>query len=186
MSRSILVAEANCTGCRSCELACSGFKEGQFIPERSRIHVIQDSLEGWSRPAVCLQCDDPMCLPVCPAAAISLSETPDGDRVVAVDVELCISCRRCVAACPVGEMDFAPGLKAFKCDLCGGSPQCVQFCFYGCLSFVELSEAERAKRAKKVGRLLNRMAAEIAKRDLYRRRRDSSLRASIVAEAHPQ
>jgi hypothetical protein len=47
-------------------------------------------------------------------------------------------------------------------------------------------EAERAKRSKKVDRLLNRMAMEIAKRDLYRRRRDSSLRAAGVAEAPPK
>jgi anaerobic carbon-monoxide dehydrogenase iron sulfur subunit len=145
------------------------------------MHVIQDSLEGWSRPAVCLQCDDPMCLPVCPAEAISASETPEGDRVILVDAARCISCRRCVAACPLGEMDFAPRLKAFKCDLCGGSPKCVEFCFYGCLSFIELSEAEQAKRSKKVDRLLNRMSGELAKRDLYRRRRDSSLRAAGVA-----
>ena len=112
-----------------------------------------------------------------------MSETPEGDRFVAVDVERCNGCRRCVAACPFGEMAFAPGAKAFKCDLCGGSPKCVEFCFYGCLSFVELSEAERVKRSKKVDRLLNRMVGEIAKRDLYRRRRDSSLRASNVAEA---
>jgi len=183
MSRSILVAEANCTGCHSCELACSGFKEGQFIPEHSRIRVIQDALEGWSRPALCLQCDDPMCMAVCPVGAVSMTETPEGDRVVAVDAKQCIGCRRCVVACPVGAMDFAPGLKALKCDLCGGSPKCVQFCFYGCLHFVELSQAERAQRSKKVERLLNRMAAAIAKRDTYRRRRDSSLGAARVAQA---
>ena len=37
-----------------------------------------------------------------------------------------------------------------KCDLCGGSPVCVDFCFYRCLKFVELSDEDYQKRVKKI------------------------------------
>jgi carbon-monoxide dehydrogenase iron sulfur subunit len=183
MGRAIVIDEKKCTGCRSCELACSGFKEGEYIPERARISVITDALEGWSRPTVCLQCEDPMCLAVCPADALTKTETPDGDRLILLDRDSCIGCRRCMVACPVGAIDFFPKLKAIKCDLCGGAPKCVQFCFYGCLHFVDLSEQEDAERTKKVSRLFNRTSAEIAKRDTHRRRQDASLRASQVTPA---
>lgn len=186
MGRAIVINEGNCTGCRSCELACSGFKEGEYIPERARIRVINDPLEGWSRPTVCLQCEDPMCLPVCPSGAITKTATPDGDRLILLDRDTCIGCRRCMVACPVGAIDFFPKLKAVKCDLCGGSPKCVQFCFYGCLHFVELSEREDADRSKKVYTLFNRASAQIAKRDTFRRRRDASLRAAQVTPAPPE
>lgn len=180
MGRAIVIDEKKCTGCRSCELACSGSKEGQYIPERARITVMNDALMGWSRPTVCLQCEDPMCLPVCPTGALSKTETPDGDRVIILDRDTCIGCRRCMVACPVGAIDFFPKLKAIKCDLCAGAPKCVQFCFYGCLRFIDLSEEEDAERAKKIYRLFNRASTEIAKRDTHRRKLDSSLRASEV------
>jgi len=85
-----------------CELACSSSKEGLFIPERSRIRVISDALEGWSRPAVCLQCDDPMCMAVCPVQAISKTETAEGDPFIQIEGDKCIGCRRCEKACHRG------------------------------------------------------------------------------------
>jgi carbon-monoxide dehydrogenase iron sulfur subunit len=178
MGRTIVIDEKKCTGCRACELACSGSKEGEFIPERSRIRVIGNALEGWSRPAVCLQCEEPMCLPVCPAEAISKTKTPQGDAVVQIDREKCIGCHRCMVACPVGAIEFFPRLKTVKCDLCGGSPKCVEFCFYGCLHFKDLTPEEEARRSKKVKTLFNNAAVEIAKNETYRRRRDFSLEAS--------
>ena len=181
MGRVIVIDEKNCTGCRSCELACSGFKEGQFIPERSRVRVISNAFEGWSRPTVCPQCEEPMCMAVCPVQAISKMKTPDGDPLIYLDQDKCIGCHRCMVACPVGAIEFFPKLKAVKCDLCGGAPKCVQFCFYGCLHFIDLSAEEQAKRSKQINSLFNRAAVEIAKREACRRRRDSSLEASQIA-----
>jgi carbon-monoxide dehydrogenase iron sulfur subunit len=185
MDRRIVINADNCTGCRSCELACSASKEGEFIPERSRIRVIGNVLEGWSRPAVCLQCEDPMCMSVCPVQAISKTKTPEGDHLVEIDREKCIGCHRCMVACPVGAIDFFPKLKTVKCDLCGGSPKCVQFCFYDCLHFIELSETERAQRSKKINSLFNRASIEIAKQEVYGRRKKYSLEASKVTPPPP-
>jgi len=178
--RVLTIDAENCTGCRMCELACSSFKEGEFIPERSRIRVVADALEGWSRPAVCLQCEDPMCMAVCPVQAISKKKTPEGDHVVVVNAKTCIACGRCVVACPFGAITLFPKSKAIKCDLCGGSPRCVEFCFYGCLHFVELTEAEYVRRTRKITALTNKSAREIAKREPFERRAAFSLEASRV------
>jgi Fe-S-cluster-containing hydrogenase component 2 len=187
MGRTIVINEQNCTGCRFCELACSSFKEGQFIPDRSRIRVVHNTLEGWSRPAVCLQCEEPMCLAVCPVQAISRTKTEAGDHLIYQDPEKCIGCHRCLVACPVGAIAFFPKLKSIKCDLCGGSPRCVEFCFYDCLHFVELSEEEREKRNRKIKTLFNRAAVEISNREVsWRRGRFSSDAAAVVPPGPPR
>ncbi len=170
MARVLAIDAEKCTGCRMCELACSSFKEGEFIPERSRIRIVEDRLEGWSRPSVCLQCEEPMCMAVCSAGAIARTKTPEGDWVVQPDSEKCVGCHSCVSACPFGAIEFFPKSKAIKCDLCGGSPQCVEFCFYDCLHFVELSEQEEGERAKKVKTLTNRACREIGKEESRRHR----------------
>jgi Fe-S-cluster-containing hydrogenase component 2 len=160
-----------------CELACSSSKEGEIIPEHSRIHVVENRLEGWSRPAVCPQCDEPMCVAVCPSQAISRMTTAQGDAVVRVDAERCTGCQSCVAACPFGAIGFFPKAKAIKCDLCAGNPECVKFCFYDCLKFVELSEQMQAERKKALKALRQKACREIGKRETRRRRELFSLEA---------
>ncbi|MFH1243179.1 MAG: 4Fe-4S dicluster domain-containing protein [Pseudomonadota bacterium] len=180
-NRVLVIQEENCTGCRLCELACSSFKEGSFIPERSRVKVIYNALEGWSRPSVCLQCEDPMCMAVCPAEAISRAATPQGDPFVQVDKERCIGCRRCSVACPFGAIVFFPKSMAVKCDLCQGSPKCVEFCFYNCLHFLELPDEEFEKRNKNVKFLITKACKEISSREPLERRAMFSLKASKVS-----
>lgn len=182
MTRVLAIDHEKCTGCRMCELACSSSKEGEFVPDRSRIRVIDNRLEGWSRPAVCLQCEEPMCMAVCPEHAISRMTTEQGDYVVKVDFDKCSACRKCMVACPFGAMGFFPGLKAVKCDLCNGSPQCVKFCFYDCLHFVKLSEQMQAERAANVKALTLKACREISKREAMRRQAAFSLDASRVTQ----
>ena len=59
-----------CTGCRSCELACSMQQEGDFRPKASRIHVYTWEREGFSVPMMCQQCHDAPCIPVCMPKAL--------------------------------------------------------------------------------------------------------------------
>ncbi|MFX1257468.1 MAG: 4Fe-4S dicluster domain-containing protein [Promethearchaeota archaeon] len=183
MSKRVLVINPeNCTGCRMCELACSSSKEGEFNPGRSRIKVVTNGLKGWSRPVVCLQCDDPMCMAACSVEAIYKTKTPQGDSVVAVKKEKCIQCYQCIVACPFGAIDFIKELKIIKCDLCGGSPACVKFCFYNCLKFIELSEDAYQKRAKKIKALTAKAYREISKKEPYQRRVAFSLDLSKVTD----
>ena len=178
--RVLLIQSENCTGCHMCELACSSIKEGEFIPDRSRIRVVTNGLEGWSRPVVCLQCEEAMCMATCTVEAIYKTETPKGDSIIAVDPEKCIECNQCVEACPFGAIDLFKGLGAIKCDLCGGSPICVNFCSYKCLKFIEISDKDYKSRAKKIKSLTTKFHYEINKYDPHQRRLALSLEAANV------
>lgn len=168
--RVLLIQAENCTGCHLCELACSSTKEGEFSISQSRIRVVTNGLEGWSKPVVCLQCEDPLCLKACSSDAIYKTETPQGDSIVLVDKDKCIGCHQCVVACPFGAIEYLKKQKATKCDLCNGSPVCVDFCFYDCLKFVELSEDEYQERLRKLKIEVTKVCREISKREPYRRR----------------
>jgi len=178
--RILIIQSENCTGCHMCELACSSIKEGEFIPERSRIRVVNNGLEGWSRPLVCLQCEDALCMAACTVEAIYKTETPKGDPIIAVDPEKCIECNQCVEACPFGAIELFKGLGAIKCDLCGGSPTCVKFCHYKCLKFNEISNEDYENRAKKIKSLTTEIRPEFSRFDPHQRRVAFSLDASEV------
>jgi len=181
MQRRVLIVQSeNCTGCHMCELACSSIKEGEFIPERSRIRVVTNGLEGWSRPLVCLQCEDAMCMAACEVDAIYKNETSNGDSIIVVDPEKCIECNLCVEACPFGAIELFEGIGAIKCDLCGGSPTCVRFCNYKCLKFLEISEEEYKTRVNNIKTLSNKIQNESSKYNIYERRLAFSLDASNI------
>ncbi|KKL80528.1 hypothetical protein LCGC14_2003850 [marine sediment metagenome] len=171
MSKRVLTIQSeNCTGCHLCELACSSAKEGVFIPSQSRIRVVTNGLKGWSRPVVCVQCEDPMCLKACSVGAIYKTKTPQGELIVIVDKEKCTGCHQCVVACPFGAIEYLKKQKATKCDLCGGAPTCVDYCFYDCLQFIELSDEDYQKRSRKIKALTTKLCREIANREPHRRR----------------
>ncbi|MEW6665851.1 MAG: 4Fe-4S dicluster domain-containing protein [Thermodesulfobacteriota bacterium] len=127
-----------CDGCRECEVACSVRRSGLNDPALSSIRVASNNkIEGFHFPVVCLQCSDPPCMVVCPVEAICRDEH---SRVMIRSAH-CIGCGMCVAACPFGAMGFDDTLgRAFKCDLCGGEPECVRRCDRSALRFVEASE----------------------------------------------
>ncbi|MBC7078213.1 MAG: 4Fe-4S dicluster domain-containing protein, partial [Synergistales bacterium] len=59
-----------CTGCQSCEVACSLYNCGEMNPLRSRISVVKWELKGFFLPLTCLQCERAVCAQVCPVGAI--------------------------------------------------------------------------------------------------------------------
>jgi len=62
----------------------------------------------------------------CPTGAIGISENKG---TVLIDKEKCNGCASCREACPYGMIRFdEEQKKAFKCDLCGGHPQCLKGC----------------------------------------------------------
>ena len=140
-----------CTGCRLCELVCSVFHEQVSNPSRSRIKVIKWESEGLYIPMSCQQCEDAPCMNVCPVKAISLD---DGLGYMKVDYDVCIGCRACVAVCPFGAMSFdVIDKKVFKCDLCEGEPQCVNFCDEKAVDYVEGDRVSIFKKREAATRL---------------------------------
>lgn len=120
-----------CTGCNRCTYICSAVKEGKFYPTKSRIHINNFTLNGYSVPSVCFQCPKPECLEACPEEAIYKDE----NKVVLVDRKKCNGCGDCVAACPYGMIEQDAEKLAYKCDYCGGDPACVTECAPGAIVF---------------------------------------------------
>ena len=125
-----------CAGCRTCEAVCSLYKEGISNPELSRIHVFKDELDGYRcEPLPCHQCVKPACLLVCPTKALHV-DAKTGARVI--DKKTCDGCQLCIKACVFTPPRLRFNAKTnlcFKCDLCGGNPQCVKFCPTGALTY---------------------------------------------------
>jgi len=140
-ARGRLVVDAGiCIGCRACEAACSLTHEGYVAPSLSRIRVKRSPLNGPDfTPQQCHQCGEPGCMASCPVGAIRIDEA-SGAYAVIVDTEACIGCRSCVDACPYDPprimFDESRG-AAYKCDLCGGRPSCVESCPTGAIVYVQ-------------------------------------------------
>ncbi|MFH0941950.1 MAG: 4Fe-4S dicluster domain-containing protein [Chloroflexota bacterium] len=134
----ILANSSLCGGCRTCEAVCSLDKEGIVNPELSRIYVKKDILGGYiCEPIPCKQCEDPACLLACPTGALHI-DCVTGARVI--DDRICDGCQLCLEVCPVTptRIGYHPEQNVcFKCDLCGGDPQCVKFCPMGALTYLK-------------------------------------------------
>lgn len=86
-----------CDGCGKCTTACQATH--YLEPEQTWLKVYQLRTPAGTEyfmPRLCMQCEDPPCVPVCPVFATF--STPGG--VVLVDQDQCIGCRLCMSACP--------------------------------------------------------------------------------------
>lgn len=143
MSKKLAVIPELCSGCRICELTCAIEHFQVNNPKKSAIRVVITYPHPVVRmPVVCSQCKIPACAEACPVNALKKA----GD-VVELDKELCISCLKCVDACPFGAM-YAHGDAdhPIKCDMCGGDPKCVQRCPKGAIQTIPeyaLGESKR-------------------------------------------
>jgi len=134
--------QTRCIGCSACVVACKDWHDIPAGPERwMRIKYN----ESGRFPNVfvsylinpCFQCEDPVCIPVCPVGAIS-KRIEDG--IVIVDSEKClgnIECdSKCLKACPYDAPQFGPvkGSKMAKCNYCLDRfseqklPVCIEAC----------------------------------------------------------
>jgi Fe-S-cluster-containing dehydrogenase component len=131
-ARSYVVTDpSSCTGCGICVATCSLVKTGEVGIDAARLRVERDSFAGRFEPFACLQCSIPYCMKACKAGAISIS--PEDGPVVISEAD-CVGCRACQKACPYSVIVFdEKSEKAYKCDLCQGSPACVEACPAGAL-----------------------------------------------------
>jgi len=143
-----------CSGCRTCEEACSLKNTGQSNPTRSRIRIIRYERQGQFHnfiPMVCQQCSNPLCMEACPVNAISRNAETGA---MVVDSDNCVGCRVCSMVCPIGGVSIDPVTNvAYKCDLCDGDPECVKYCYPEAISYISKSKADLLTKREKSKRL---------------------------------
>ncbi len=149
----------DCTGCKACQVACKDknnlptgirwrrvfqYEGGDWIPQEGQ--MIPSNVYAYTVSAACMHCENPVCLQVCPAAAITKRE----DGIVLIDQDKCIGCRYCSWACPYGAPQFNESLGVMsKCNMCydlvdeGEKPACVQACPYRAMDFGPLDELQQ-------------------------------------------
>ena len=143
--KTIRVDLNKCTGCRSCEMACSAFhavpKYSSINPASARIRVIKDELRDVYVP---VRAGD-----YTPAECI-------GRDTYTINGKEYNECSFCRASCPSRDYFKEPdsGLP-LKCDMCEEEPPlsepiCVQVCDFDALAYEEREEegAEEEKRGE--------------------------------------
>ncbi|MFX1374791.1 MAG: 4Fe-4S dicluster domain-containing protein [Promethearchaeota archaeon] len=151
-----------CSGCRRCEIACSLYHEGKIWPEASRIRIFM-LVPGIEIPHLCFQCNDYPCVDACTSEALSINNKTGA---ININNSKCISCGLCIDACPGDVPHLHPGKDTIViCDLCGGTPKCVDVCQKGKLNALEviskLEIAELEKLAEKPKELTIKVAKKI-------------------------
>jgi Fe-S-cluster-containing dehydrogenase component len=143
MKSRFIVTPNLCTGCRTCELACSFSHSIGGKPGRSRIYPLPGGHKDLYTPVVCLQCDDPACVKSCLVDALKRNEETGA---IDLNQEKCVKCMACVAACPFGCSLLDPVHNIIvKCDLCGGDPVCAHFCPTKALVYRLIEEKKQEK-----------------------------------------
>jgi carbon-monoxide dehydrogenase iron sulfur subunit len=133
MSKKLTAIPEECSGCGICELVCAIKHFGVNNPKKAAIRVMITYPHPVVRmPVVCSQCKKPACAQVCPTDALRIM-----NGVVQLITEECVSCYKCVEACPFGAMYAHHDCDLpIKCDLCGGNPECVKECPKGALRLI--------------------------------------------------
>jgi anaerobic carbon-monoxide dehydrogenase iron sulfur subunit len=146
MGKVLMIHPESCTGCHTCELACSMTHEGVFRPHATRVHVYTWEREGFSVPMMCQQCADAPCMTVCTPHALTRNAVSGG---VDLDRARCIGCKMCVQACPFGNAVWdSLSAKILKCDNCDGDPACARLCPTHALEWIDdLVSTRTRKRA---------------------------------------
>lgn len=111
-----------------CETECSFFRTGKT--GLARIHVIHLYETGIDGPVLCIQCKERYCLD-CPSNAIQIGNHGE----IIVSPTKCTLCEACISNCPIGAIQRY-GDHIYVCDLCGGSPRCVDACTEGAIIYL--------------------------------------------------
>ncbi|HEY5368470.1 MAG TPA: 4Fe-4S dicluster domain-containing protein [Hanamia sp.] len=158
---------SRCKNVKACQASCNHAHHVQDAQNWIKIYPMQDAQHAapYWQPTICMHCDEPPCVKVCPVDATFKRE----DGIVLIDSDRCIGCRFCMAACPYstrvfnwGEPDLPADIadKPYnpetslpqkkgtvgKCDFCpdmtrmGMLPHCVSACPNGVYFFGDMNE----------------------------------------------
>ena len=117
-----------CQGCRTCEAVCSLSHTQAVSPQTRGIQVKELNELGKFHLTICQQCIDMVCAASCPTGCIKRNAYSGAVEIIKED---CTGCGACAESCPISAIvmaDLDGEIKPYKCDLCGGLPQCVSAC----------------------------------------------------------
>jgi anaerobic dimethyl sulfoxide reductase subunit B (iron-sulfur subunit) len=149
-----------CGNCKACQIACKDknnlpvgvlwrhvwqYGGGSWVSDGDQ--MVPNNVFNYGVSVACMHCENPPCMSVCPAGAISKR----ADGVVLINQDACIGCRYCEWACPYGAPQYRADKGVMsKCTFCedllakGENPACVDACPMRAIEYGELSEL-RAK-----------------------------------------
>jgi len=147
MTKKLAVVPELCSGCRMCELVCAIGHFGVNNTKKSAVRVLVAYPHPVMRlPIVCSQCKVPVCADACPVGALTRK-----NGAVHLDTAGCITCFKCVEACPFGAIYAHSEVEhPIKCDLCGGQPKCVEACPKGAIRLIPEQSLGEAKRLNNI------------------------------------
>lgn len=176
--KAISVDFDQCTGCRTCETACSAYNHPVLIngeklngpgnPHFSNIKVYHFNPDI-DIPVTCAICPDTPCINACPVAPDLITGRKalyrDKNMTIKNDIERCIGCMQCAKACEnlrAGIIHPNPDTHKPErmCTLCDGDPQCVVNCPFGALKYIEMPtnrELENLSAKKIAARLIEQL-----------------------------
>lgn len=173
----VLVDYSKCTGCRTCEAACSMHNrpvtiEGEQLPGLGNPRYSNIRVESLNPdvdvPNVCTMCADTPCVNACPVEPDPKTGRralyrDEATQTIRNDPGRCTGGGSCAEACAAQRTgiispDPQTGRPEGICTLCGSNPQCVKMCPFEALSYVEV----RAD-GKFYGLAPEKIAAELAK-----------------------
>ncbi|HXK60111.1 MAG TPA: 4Fe-4S dicluster domain-containing protein [Acidobacteriota bacterium] len=150
--KAILLDTTRCVGCGACYQACQEQNgqlrpSGDFLNEDlgARTFTVVNNRSGRYVRRMCMHCEVPTCVSVCPVAA--LEKTAAGP--VVYHDRKCIGCRYCMQACPFNVPRYewtstTPYVR--KCNMCaarqakGQATACATVCPTGATSFGDREE----------------------------------------------
>lgn len=140
---------ALCIGCNACAVACKMENDvplGHFNTWVESWDVDKDGdVRRASLPKLCNHCANPACVSVCPTRASYVAD----DGSVQIDIDKCIGCKYCMAACAYGVRYLVEETgDVRKCTFChhrsanGLLPACVSTCVTKARVFGDLNDPD--------------------------------------------
>ncbi len=154
--KTLIIHPEKCNNCGDCETACIETHTSLTSPGFSCIKIMKLDGDGeFFFPIACKQCENSPCLATCPKEAIY--RDIDLDRIF-IDRQKCVGCGMCALACPFGAMKIdKQKAKSYKCDLCGGDPECIKVCELRALEYTSM-EAFKVPYMRRIAGHLARLA----------------------------